>query len=368
MNHLTHKIIERIAAEGPIPFETFMEMALYEPGIGYYTRESMEIGRAGDFYTSPHLHPLFGAMIGRQIMEMQGIMGSPFHVIEMGAGMGHLCNDILSFVKDKPIFEDFSYIIVEMNPSVRKSQEALLREFEGKVSWVSSLDELQPMRGCLLSNELPDAFPVRLVEMSDDLMEVFVSWEGDRFVEVKRPASQEVRDYLSEFSGDLPGGYRTEANLRVRDWLRDLSAVVTEGFILTIDYGYTASDYYSEEHDRGTLLCYHRHTLNEDPYKNIGEQDITAHLNFSSLKKWGEELGFRTMGFCAQGTYLIALGIDEVITELYGASPDPFEIAKIKGLILPQGMGESHRVMIQYKGPASPTLRGFSFRNQARYL
>jgi SAM-dependent MidA family methyltransferase len=143
---------------------------------------------------------------------------------------------------------------------------------------------------------------------------------------------------------------------------------LSEGFVLTIDYGYPAWDYYSEERNRGTLLCYREHQVCEDPYQNIGDQDITAHVNFTSLKKWGEELGFRTLGFCPQGTYLISLGIDEVITELYGDSPDPFDIARIRGLILPQGMGESHKVMILYKGKGNPALRGFDLRNQVRNL
>ena len=140
---------------------------------------------------------------------------------------------------------------------------------------------------------------------------------------------------------------------------------MTEGFILTIDYGYTAEEYYDEERTKGTLLCYYKHQVNENPYENIGEQDITAHVNFSSLRKWGEEIGFKTIGYCPQGTFLISLGIDEAITELYSNSPDyESEILKIKGLILPHGMGESHKVMIQYKGERLPALRGFSMRNQ----
>ncbi|NTU43776.1 MAG: hypothetical protein HGA78_12165 [Nitrospirales bacterium] len=365
---LTQKIIGRIKQEGPLSFDTFMEMALYEPGLGYYTREETEIGKAGDFYTSPHLHPLFGAMMGRQVMEMQGILGAPFDVIEMGAGIGHLCHDMLSYLKDKAGFKDLHYTIVEMNPSLRRRQEELLREFADTVSWVSSLGELEPRRGCLISNELPDAFPVRLIEMDEEPMEIFVSWDGERFVELKRPADKDIMDYLRAFAEDLPRGYRTELNLKIKGWLEDISRVISEGFILTVDYGYPAAEYYSEERNRGTLLCYHRHTVNEDPYRNIGEQDITAHVNFSALKRWGEKLGFHVAGFCPQGTYLVSLGIDEVITDLYGNAPDPFAIAQIKGLILPQGMGESHMVMIQYKGISSPNLRGFSLRNQQRQL
>jgi len=202
-----------------------------------------------------------------------------------------------------------------------------------------------------------------MIEMDDELMEVCVSSQDGELVEMKIPCSDEVSEYLRSFSVELPKGYRTEVNLKIKDWLQEVNDSLTEGFVLTIDYGYSASDYYSEDRSSGTLLCYYQHQMNEDPYQNIGDQDLTAHVNFSSLKKWGEGLGLKTIGFCPQGTYLVSLGIDEVITELYGNSPDTFEVAKIKGLILPQGMGVSHNVMVQYKGEGRPELKGFSLRN-----
>jgi SAM-dependent MidA family methyltransferase len=145
--------------------------------------------------------------------------------------------------------------------------------------------------------------------------------------------------------------------------------MIDEGFLVTVDYGYPAADYYSEERDRGTLLCYHRHQMSENPYENIGRQDITAHVNFSSLGKWGEALGLRCLGFTRQGVYLVSLGIDEVISELYGDSPDYInEVAKIKGLIMPVGMGDTHKVMVQRKGSGEPALRGFEIKNQLSSL
>ncbi|MEW6740468.1 MAG: class I SAM-dependent methyltransferase [Nitrospirota bacterium] len=374
MSPLKEKIIERIKSEGPINFETFMEMALYYPGLGYYTKDSTKIGRTGDFYTSPHLHSIFGAMIGRQMEEMWTAIGRPeiFHIVEMGAGMGYLAKDMLEYLEEKEIFKHLKYTIVEINPKVRAKQQELLSEFSDKVKWVSHISELKPITGCFLSNELLDAFPVRLIEVSNNpdngLKEIYVSIDGDDLVEVKMPCSAEVKKYLNEFGIELPEGYKTEVNLKIKDWLSEVSNKLFEGFILTIDYGYPAQDYYSEDRNRGTLLCYYHHQINENPYQNIGEQDLTAHVNFSSLKKWGDELGLKTIGFCPQGTYLVSLGIDEIIKELYGDSPDVFDVAKIKGLILPQGMGESHKVMIQYKGKDEPRLRGFSFRNQLKYL
>jgi SAM-dependent MidA family methyltransferase len=359
-----------------------MEIALYYPGLGYYTKDSTKIGRTGDFYTSPHLHSIFGAMIGRQMEEIWTAIGKPeiFHIVEMGTGIGYLAKDMLEYLKgirvkgqgSKGIFEHLQYTIVELNPTVKAKQQELLSEFSDKIKWVSHINELEPITGCFLSNELLDAFPVRLIEVPDgpdsEPKEIYVSIDGNDFVEIKMPCSTEVKEYLNEFDIKLSEGYKTEVNLKIKDWLSEVNNKLSEGFILTIDYGYPAQDYYSEDRNRGTLLCYYHHQINENPYQNIGEQDLTAHVNFSSLKKWGDELGLKTIGFCPQGTYLVSLGIDEVIKEIYGDSPDFFEIAKIKGLILPQGMGESHKVMIQYKGKDEPELRGFSFRNQLKYL
>lgn len=378
---LKQKIIEKIKSEGPISFETFMEMALYYPCLGYYAKDSTIIGRVGDFYTSPHMHFLFGAMLGRQMQEMWEIIDKPddFHIVEIGAGMGYLAKDMLEYLrassvkcqvsgKEKNIFKHLKYIIVELNPAMKAKQQKLLKEFGDKVAWISYLSELKPITGCFLSNELLDAFPVRLVEMQDELKEIYLSLNGDDLIEIKMACSDEVKDYFNEFSVKLTYGYRTEVNLNIRDWLNAVNNKLSEGFILTIDYGYSTKDYYSEDRNRGTLLCYYKHRLNENPYENIGEQDITAHVNFSSLKKWGEELDIKTIGFCPQGTYLVSLGIDEAINEAYGHCPDPLEIAKIKGLIFPQGMGESHNVMIQYKGNKEIRMRGFSIRNHVNRL
>ncbi|NWF52594.1 MAG: SAM-dependent methyltransferase [Nitrospirae bacterium] len=371
MNKLEQKIIEKIRKEGPISFETFMEMALYEPGLGYYASERTEIGKSGDFYTSAHIHYAFGAMIGRQIEEMWEIMGRPedFLIIEIGTGAGYMCKDILDFLRSRSS-NSLNYLIIENNPFMQNRQMRLLEDHLDKIKWVYSLSGLRNLRGCIVSNELLDAFPVSLIEMEDSLKEVFVTVDKDIFRELKRdPSKPTLFDYLKEFSIELSKGYRTEINLRIKDWLKFVNDALSEGFILTIDYGYPANDYYSEERNRGTLLCYHKHQLVEDPYINIGEQDMTAHVNFSSVKKWGEELGFKTIGFCQQGTFLISLGIDEIVQELYkNSSGYLFEVARIKRLILPGTLGESHKVLIQYKGKGFPELRGFSIKNQADRL
>jgi SAM-dependent MidA family methyltransferase len=379
-NPLEQNIIRRIKAEGRITFEQFMEMALYDPESGYYRSPDLSIGKGGDFYTSAHLHPVFGGMVGRQITEMWEFCGRPeeFVIIEVGGGEGHICRDMLMYLQGSPFFDALRYVIVEINPAMRQKQKALLGSHGSaggdKVAWVSSLGEIGPVGcGCVFSNELLDAFSVHLVEMADELREIYIAVEGDILVEEPGPlSSRALADYFHEMKISLERGYRTEANLRIRDWLGDVSSILPEGFVLTIDYGYLGRDYYSEDRNRGTLICYNRHQANEEPLSHIGLQDITCHVNFSAVKKWGEEVGLRTVGLTSQGAFLISLGIDEEIKKLSETSGDYlFELARIKKLIMPQGMGDSHMVMLQYKGPGGagmPTLRGFALRNQMKYL
>jgi SAM-dependent MidA family methyltransferase len=392
MNSLQQKIIEKIKKEGPVTFKTFMEMALYEPELGYYASQKTRIGRSGDFYTSSHLHPAFGMMLGKQIEEMWEMIGRPsaFQIVEMGSGAGYLCKDILEYYRglgigglasgesprrqglERAIIKNLQYVIVELNPLMRESQKNLLSEFSDKVRWISSIKELSAITGCILSNELLDAFPVHIIEMNDEIKEIFVSTDNEKLTEIKgAPSTNGIADYLKEFSIGLEKGHRSEINLEIKNWLGEINRVLTEGFILTIDYGYSSEDYYSEDRNRGTLLCYHENQVTEDPYQNIGEQDITAHVNFSSVKKWGDELGINTIGFCPQGTFLVSLGIDEVIAEIHKIhknSDYPFEVARIKKLILPGTMGETHKVIIQYKGSGNPALRGFTIKNRMREL
>jgi SAM-dependent MidA family methyltransferase len=397
MNPLEQIIIDRIKREGPITFETFMDMALYHPEYGYYASSAARIGREGDFFTSSHLHPVFGAMICRQLFEMWRTMGKPpaFDIVEMGAGHGYLAKDILEYLKHAPEtmsgFSDAArYSIVEQYAHFEEKQRTVLfsappsfppkkgeaptkstggRDFP-PVTWVRSLNELKDIKGCMLSNELLDAFPVHLIRMNGTLHEIVINHSGNEFIEETRDVSSgDILNYFTLFSVRLPQEYRTEVNLRIKEWLEDVTAVLKEGFLLTIDYGYSANEYYSDDRTAGTLLCYRGHAFNDSPYRNIGRQDITAHVNFSSLKLWGDGLGLKTVGYCPQGTFLTAAGIDEVITELYADSADYLsEISKIKRLIFPQGMGESHNVMIQFKGDNIPSLRGFSMRNQVDLL
>ncbi|MBI4826235.1 MAG: SAM-dependent methyltransferase [Nitrospirae bacterium] len=375
MKQLKNIIIEKIKKDGSVTFEKFMEMALYYPELGYYSNPEVAIGRHGDFYTSPHLHPVFGAMIAKQLIEMWEILGKPseFHAVEIGAGEGYLSKDILDHLtkQSHDISNSLKYAIIEPFKHFEKKQGDLLAKHKERVTWFQSLKDMPgKINGCIFSNELLDAFPVHIVEMDNGLKEVCLNYDPGGLIEIKQDITDiELMDYIRQFSTGFPQGYRTEINLRIKDWLKEISSILSNGFLLTIDYGYTAKEYYSEERNRGTLLCYHDHQINENPYEYVGEQDITAHVDFSSVKKWGDEAVLETLGYTSQGTYLVASGIDEIITELYADSPNyAAEIKKIKGLIMPEGMGESHMVMIQYKGEGDPELKGFSLRNHVGKL
>ncbi len=388
MNPLETKIIDRIRNDGPMTFETFMEMALYDPEHGFYASTRPRIGREGDFYTSSHLHPVFGAIAAKQMMEMWMVLEKPesFTILEMGAGEGYLCKDILSWIQRQEdvshtsgaggpharhdFYDRVRYIIVEQNPRQMQRQQEHLEDHYGKVSWIAHVRDAGSTTGCIFSNELLDAFPVHRVRMEETLMEIFINHDGHTFHEQSFPLStEELKRHFADAGITLDQGHTTEVNLRMKNWLSDIAAVLRTGFVFTIDYGHPSEEYYSEDRNRGTLMCYHRHQLCEDIFAHIGEQDITAHVDFSCLKRWGEEMGFHPVGYCSQGTFLLANGIDREIARLAETSPDYlFELARIKKLFMPQGLGESHKVMIQYKGCDVPRLKGFSIRNQLRTL
>ncbi|MFC1549320.1 class I SAM-dependent methyltransferase [Nitrospirota bacterium] len=373
MDDLERTIRKRIASKGPMSFREFMDAALYEPGQGYYTRPETEIGREGDFYTSPHAHRIFGVMMGRQAIEFWEQMGRPgsFDIVEYGAGRGWLCRDILDYLMGKDIYGCIRYTVIELNPAMAARQRELLSRHEGVVQWADIPSNAGPVKGIILSNELIDALPVHLVEHGPDgWREVHIVLEGNELTEALLPlSSDELGAYLEEYAPVRPEGMRTEVNLGTREWLKEVSDLLEEGFVLTIDYGYRASDYYDEERRRGTLLCYREHETTENYLSYIGQQDITAHVNFTDIRRQGEALGLRTLGWARQGIYLVSLGIDEAIVELYGQNPEMGREAQmVHNLIMPGTMGDTHKVLMQYRGEGTPELRGFTMKNEKEKL
>ncbi|GEP96156.1 class I SAM-dependent methyltransferase [Chitinophaga cymbidii] len=358
---LSEIIKEKISRNGPIAFRDFMEMALYYPQLGYYTSERNKIGAKGDYYTSTNLTAVFGAMIGRQLEEMWDLTGrEAFTIVEYGAGTGALCHDLLNYLKNNPPFYDrLQYCIIEKSSSMRKRERAHL---SGKVDWYDSIADIGKFTGCVLSNELLDNFSVHEVVMDDELMEVFVGYQ-DGFFELLRPASEALKDYLKQLQIILPKGFRTEINLQAIDWIREIAQSLEKGFVLTIDYGYPSAELYREYRCRGTLMCYHGHQVNDDPYHHIGEQDITAHVNFSALNHWGLKNGLECCGFTEQGYFLRSLGLMDYLRMLEqnavnNSFASPEKAIAIHSLL--NDIGAKLKIFVQRKGDIQKELAGFT--------
>ena len=347
-----------------------MDMALYYPEIGYYCRKDTTIGKDGDFYTSPHIHPIFGAAMARQLEEMWEILDKPerFTIVEPGPGIGYLCHDIISYLEkiQSPFLKRLKYQLIEFNPSLKLRQQELLHDHTDCVSWS---DQLRPFDyyGCILAHEVVDAFPVRrIVNTKTGLKEVYVTAEQGQLSETLKSAPTELIDYFKKRQITFPQDYHTEVNMRLKEWINEIGQqIVREGFVLIIDYGYTQSEYFSPDRNRGTLLCYHNHKVTEKFYDCPGQQDITAHVNFTDLHIWAEKLGLKTIGFCPQVSFLLGAGIDALIMNLYHNNSNfDTEARKIKALLI--DTGQSHHVMSIYKGNKNPLLRGYSIRNRLR--
>lgn len=358
---------EKIAVTGGINFAEFMQHCLYHPEFGYYTAARTRIGKEGDFFTSSSVHSLFGQLIARQLEQMWQLLGGgTFTLAEQGAGEGHLCLDILdALAADYPEFYRLlDYRIVEISPDHRRRQADKLQMHvaAGRLNWCS-LGDLQGMQGCFLSNELVDAFPVhRLDKRQGQLQEIYVVNSERGFVEEARPlANPAIVDYFTLVGSSLCEGNRGEVNLQALDWMQQVSALIARGFILTIDYGYPATELFAPFRRNGTLLCYHQHQANENPYQRVGCQDITAHVDFTALQNVARRQGVETLYFAEQYKFLLGLGFLEALIKLQLRETDPQQAQAqrmtLKNLVLPEGgMGESFKVLIQGKAVGRPEL------------
>jgi SAM-dependent MidA family methyltransferase len=359
---LSEIIAEKIKENGPISFYDFMEMCLYHADLGYYTSLGDKIGTKGDYFTSADVTPVFGAMIGRQIEEMWKILGEePFTLVEYGAGTGFLSHDILEHLKSNnpKLYDELNYCIIEKSPVMREKEKEHLHE---KVCWYDSIKDMPEVTGCVLSNEVVDNFSVHQVVMSNELMEIFVNYENG-FAELLQPAEPMLKDYLSELRVHLPKGFRTEINLEAKEWIKEIAASIKKGFLITIDYGFPSSELYNGYRSCGTLLCYNKHQINDDPYKDIGEQDITAHVNFSALHHWGLRNGLNSCGFTDQGRFLLAIGLEDYLIRMRQHMNDCAYYKKAIPLThtLLIDMGAKFKVLIQQKGLPEQKLSGLKF-------
>lgn len=369
-----------------LTFAEFMELALYHPLHGYYSANRPKIGVKGDFFTSPHLGPDFGELLAEQLAQMWQILQypSPFTLVEMGAGQGLLAVDVLRYLQTHypKLFNALQYIIVERAAALIAEQQWQLQEFSLSglsIQW-RTWEDIPPdsITGCFFSNELVDALPVHQVVLEQgQLKEIYVTCQMQpdgsfQFVEVMgEPSTSALPDYFSWLGIDIassvyPNGYRSEVNLAALDWMKTVADRLHRGYVLTIDYGYPAERYYHPNRTEGTLQCYYHHAHHSNPYCYVGEQDITAHVNFTALERQGEACGLKQAGFTKQGLFLMALGLGDRIAALsQTATSNPQNILTtlqqreaLHQLVNPMGLG-NFGVLIQSKGvESSEPLRG----------
>ncbi|MBM4054937.1 MAG: SAM-dependent methyltransferase [Planctomycetes bacterium] len=366
MGILRELIIEKIKNKGKITFAEFMQMALYHPEHGYYNSNITPVGKSGDFYTSPAVHQMFGELVAVQLEEMWQTLGcGTFTVVEMGANAGWLCYDCMRYIKSEypEFYKNIQYIIVESNPHMRKKQQELLCEndiFHEKLSWHSYTEDgfsFDDVQGCFLSNEFADALPVhRLIVKKGEIKEIYVGYNGIDFCEIiDEVCSRELKGYCADAELPLREDQIFEMNLAVCGYLNHVARKLQRGFVMTIDYGDTSYRLYQNNGREGAVRCYYRHGVNRKYYERLGEQDITASVNFSYLINVGKGFGLEATGFVKQSHYLIALGILEKLNRV---RDNPETVLKVKNLFLPDSMGDVFKVLIQHKNVKNPTLSG----------
>ena len=365
-------IADLVRARGPLTVAAFMDLALYHPERGYYARAARRSGRAGDFFTSVDVGPLFGELLAVQIAEMGDLLSSAssapsasssFDVVEAGAGSGRLAADILrAMARSRPeLVERVQLSLVEASPAARAAQVETLRGIFDR-SFTSAVSVPDSIEGVVFANELLDAFPVHQVVMREDgLKEVYVSPQL-RLIE-RAPSTPALAEYLERLKVRLEPGWRAEINLRAVEWVRDIARRLRRGFVILIDYGHEAHELYSASHSAGTLTSFLKHTTGTPPQdastpawlEHPGDQDITAHVDFTSVRAAAEAEGLTTIGFLDQ-TYFI-LGLLDT-----NQTPDFRERLALKTLLMPGGLGSTMKVLILGKNVGSPALAGCSYR------
>lgn len=371
---LLEVIKETINSQGSITFARFMEIALYYPELGYYTRPGEKIGPRGDFYTSADVHPIFGAMLSKQLVQMWELLDRPqnWQLVEYGAGQGLLARDILTSMSEcfPEAWQNVHYNIIEISPPLVRQQKKLLIDADiplQKIRWIdtlASIDVNSGVTGVVFCNELVDAFPVHRVRQTPaGLKEIYVNWRHDGLVEEEGELSTPLlQDYFIRLGITLAPGQTAEVNLAARQWLAEVAAGLNRGFVLIIDYGMESRELYHPSRFDGTLRCYRQHRLSTSPLVEVGQQDITAHVNFTALIHWGLEAGLQLGGYTSQMNFLLNLGILDAIprTRDYVYNEEAMQTTMaVKKLILPEGMGRIFKVLALYKGMEPPFLLGF---------
>lgn len=330
------EIRDLIQKNGRITFAQFMQACLYSPRGGFYSSRGNRI--SSHFGTSPTSHPVFGALIARQLEQMWHVLGDPpvFHVIEVGSGDGALARSIVDacWRMAPRLAQALYYVATDYQPCWLQSSdhnsgwdfgtEGLMGpKKEDTILGIQRVKAegsrpFQNVVGCILCNELIDNFPVHRFAIQDGrVKEVFVTLAGGHLTEVlDEPSTPRIEKRLGSLGLSLPEGYRGEVNLAMEDWTSQVARTLDRGFVLTIDYGQLAPDLYSPQNTQGTLVCYNRHVVSSDPYQDIGQQDITAQVDFTSLMRLGDRHGLTTVGYALQSQFLTNLGFSSYLDAL----------------------------------------------------
>jgi SAM-dependent MidA family methyltransferase len=372
---LRQKIEQEIRERGPLPFSRYMEMCLYDPELGYYSRNAAQFGKAGDFYTSSDVHAVFGRLLARQFEEMWRALGSPTQITlkELGPGRGLFAQDVLDWSEKK--FPDFfgalRYVLDERSPALRERIEIVLsRHLESGKALLSSerVGEDVDTPKIVFANEFFDALPVEIL-CSGGAMRIDA--RDGHFVETRTQASPEELEFLDRYSIHPEPGERVEVPLQAQTHMSG-AAQLERGFVVVIDYGYTRDEQLAGRH-RGTLKAIRQHSVSAYPYEAPGEQDITADVNFTALGAVAEKLGLLPQKLVTQSQFLLGIGEANEFADAFEECRLPQERAKValqlKHLVTPAGMGESFHVMVASKGideEKVAALAGLSFGRKAR--
>ena len=364
---VSQELSTRIAAEiarhgGWLSFARYMEMALYEPGLGYYSNPGQVFGAAGDFVTAPELTPLFGATLARQVspwLKDPALAGSGQVVLEVGGGSGMLAAQLLNAL-DNVGHHEVRYLILELSAERREHQRQTLKSLApglmDRVGWLDTFPE--SFAGVVVANELLDAMPVQLFEWQADaeaeLQEMGVTWVDGQFAWAPRPADAVLTETVTALRNRLgPEGaqwhspYRSEICPAQQAWMRTLADCMTAGVVLLLDYGFAAPEYYHPQRDQGTLMCHYRHRSHADPFLWPGLSDITAHVDFTALARAATAEGFSLVGYTSMAAFLLNAGLLDELADL-PREPESFWFAQaqaVQQLISEAEMGELFKVI-----------------------
>ena len=364
---VSQELSTRIAAEiarhgGWLSFARYMEMALYEPGLGYYSNPGQVFGAAGDFVTAPELTPLFGATLARQVspwLKDPALAGSGQVVLEVGGGSGMLAAQLLNAL-DNVGNHEVRYLILELSAERREHQRQTLKSLApglmDRVGWLETFPE--SFAGVVVANELLDAMPVQLFEWQADaevaLQEMGVTWVDGQFAWAPRPADSVLTETVTALRNRLgPEGaqwhspYRSEVCPAQQAWMRTLADCMTAGVVMLLDYGFAAPEYYHPQRDQGTLMCHYRHRSHADPFLWPGLSDITAHVDFTALARAATAEGFSLVGYTSMAAFLLNAGLLDELADL-PREPESFWFAQaqaVQQLISEAEMGELFKVI-----------------------